>query len=103
MLRTWGAPFEAQGKAVVRPYTNVAERESVSSERLWQAFGERPAIWETIAATGGRRCGMGEAGSKSAPSHTRGCGTQEREPNLCLKREGLNRISAGAIGIWRGI
>jgi hypothetical protein len=57
-VRTWGAPFEAQGKAVLRPYVTVANVEG------WAMLNLNPAIWEAIAGTGwindrGRRVEVG--------------------------------------------
>jgi hypothetical protein len=39
IVRTWGAPFEAQGKAVLRPYTELP----VDRTRLNDRFGSMVA------------------------------------------------------------
>jgi hypothetical protein len=50
IVRTWGAPFESQGKAVLRPYTFGGD--GLGKARL----NLNPAICETMAGTGWRCC-----------------------------------------------
>jgi hypothetical protein len=48
-MRGRGAPFEAQGKASLRPYM------SVLVVSVYVMLHLNPAIWEAIAGTGWRR------------------------------------------------